>query len=224
MAVEGLSTQPGPCIPNWDSFVGTCCSKCISVLSPGNWIDWVHMSPHDGSALTHIDIDQPGGMIHGPRYHIVPRVIDVEGPNWLFVVFESVGAVRVHKIPNLKRGVPTCSQNVQALWVEFKRTHPISVALSGHDELRLADSPNFPEHIVTACTNDGFLRVNGHWTNCHWVAFLSFSQHCALVVERLHHFCAWSSLLWKWGKLCWSHTLLSRLQCWETLRCFFLWS
>ena len=68
-------------------------------------------------------------------------------------------------------------------WMEFHRTHPIFVPLAGHNQLGLVHRPYFPEHVVTACSDDGLFGVEDNSANRHGVAFLRLSQHSLLVVK-----------------------------------------
>lgn len=58
------------------------------------------MASEYASTLANVNVQQPAGVIHGSRNHIVSAVIDIDTPNRLAVIFKSKRASSVDEIPD----------------------------------------------------------------------------------------------------------------------------
>ena len=128
-------------------------------------------------------------MIHWSCCNKISCNIEINTPNWLFVLFESKCASCVDKVPNFNSWVTTCCYNMKTFWMKFHWAYPIFMSLTWHNEFWLSNTPNFPEHIIRTSTNDWFFWMEYNSTNWHCMTLLSFWKNCLFVIKWLNIIC-----------------------------------
>ena len=82
------------------------------------------------SAFSNIYIENFGKVVHGGTGEEISSVVDVNVPNGLSMVFESMGTGGVYKVPDFDCGISTGSENMKTFGMESDRSQPLFVPLA----------------------------------------------------------------------------------------------